>query len=139
MLSEDFVLDFFDQIRLISSALVFPIFDGSPKKESKNILICKGKEAYAEGEYNEEGLTVFKNSKANLLLAPSSNPSLKTWRQKLIDKNLLKKSGDHYVFTEDHLFPSPSAAAKIVLARSANGWVEWKDKNGKTLDEKIRK
>ena len=39
------------------------------------------------------------------------------------------------VFTRDHLFSSPSMAAMAVMGRSANGWVEWKAANGKTLDE----
>ena len=29
---------------------------------------------------------------------------------------------------------SPSAAAGAVLARRANGWTEWKDESGNTLD-----
>ncbi len=36
-------------------------------------------------------------------------------------------------------FSSPSTAASVVLGRSANGWTEWKDQYGKTLDEIIRK
>jgi hypothetical protein len=40
-----------------------------------------------------------------------------------------------YVFQQDHLFPSPSAAAALVLGESANGWVEWKDVNGVTLSD----
>jgi hypothetical protein len=39
------------------------------------------------------------------------------------------------VFTRDHLFASPSMAAVAVMGRSANGWLEWKSPQGKTLDE----
>jgi hypothetical protein len=39
------------------------------------------------------------------------------------------------VFTRDHLFTSPSMAAMAVMGRSANGWIEWKAADGKTLDE----
>jgi hypothetical protein len=42
-------------------------------------------------------------------------------------------------FTKDHVFPSPSQAAAIVLARTANGWTEWKYPDGRTLDEVKRK
>jgi hypothetical protein len=44
-----------------------------------------------------------------------------------------------YKFTSDHIFSSPSAAAAAVLACSANGWDEWKTKNGKTLNDLYRK
>jgi hypothetical protein len=39
------------------------------------------------------------------------------------------------VFTRDHLFASPSMASMALMVRSANGWVEWKAANGRTLDE----
>jgi hypothetical protein len=43
--------------------------------------------------------------------------------------------GGMLVFTRDHLFASPSMAAVALQGRSANGWVEWKAANGRTLDE----
>jgi Domain of unknown function (DUF4357) len=33
------------------------------------------------------------------------------------------------------VFSSPSAAATVVLGRSANGRIEWKDAQGRTLKE----
>lgn len=37
-------------------------------------------------------------------------------------------------FSRDHLFRSPSMAAVALLGRTANGWLEWKDGDGRTLD-----
>ena len=51
----------------------------------------------------------------------------------------MKREGEVLIFTEDYNFSSPSASAAVVLARSANGWTEWKDKHGKSMDEKLRK
>ena len=39
----------------------------------------------------------------------------------------------------DKTFSTPSAAADFCIGRAANGWLEWKDKDGKTLDELYRK
>jgi hypothetical protein len=56
-------------------------------------------------------------------------------------RNGLKESGvlieddGILLFTKDHIFSSPSASAAVVLARRANGWIEWKYKDGRTLDE----
>ena len=36
-------------------------------------------------------------------------------------------------------FSSPSSAGMFVLGGSINGWTEWKNKEGKTLDELLRK
>ena len=41
--------------------------------------------------------------------------------------------------TSDKTFTSPSTAADFCLGRSANGWMEWKDKDGNTLDAVYRK
>jgi hypothetical protein len=40
--------------------------------------------------------------------------------------------------TRDYLLSSPSMAAVALQARSANGWIEWKNPQGKTLDEAKR-
>jgi len=56
----------------------------------------------------------------------------------LEDGTLLKK-GEVLEFTSDQLFNAPSTAAAVVLARRANGWIEWKDKEGVTLDKLKRK
>jgi len=134
---EDFVLSFFDDLKLLIATLGFPIFEES-KKDKSNIFYCKGKDASATGEYNEDGFVVFKGSKSNLKESKTAGSWVVGMRKDLIEKNILKLEGDVYVFTEDYTFSSPSAAAVVVLARRANGWTEWKDKDGKTMDEKIR-
>ena len=151
--------DIFETIKLLVSTLGYPIFDrmrkltkkdalpsdtndnsagGISSKEVDNILICKGKDAYAQGEYSEEGLVVFVNSKCNAEEAPTIPRWASKMRKKLLDENTLIKEGNVFVFKYDYAFNSPSAAAAAVLGRSANGWIEWKYENGKTLDEEKR-
>jgi hypothetical protein len=45
---------------------------------------------------------------------------------------------DKLIMTSDKVFSSPSAAADFCLGRSSNGWAEWKDKDGNTLDSIYR-
>lgn len=135
---EDFVLSFFDDLKLLIGTLGFPIFEESQKDKS-NIFYCKGKDASATGEYNEDGFTVFKGSKSNLEESKGAGSWVIEMRNDLKQKNVLKQEGNVLVFTDDYTFSSPSASAAVVLARKANGWTEWKDKNGKTMDELIRK
>lgn len=135
---QDFVMSFFDDLKLLIATLGFPIFEESKKDQSKT-YICKGRDAYATGEYTEDGFLVFKNSKANLEESKTVGSSVSGMRKNLFEKGILKKEGPVLIFTEDYLFNSPSASAAAILARRANGWTEWKDKNGKTMDEKIRK
>ncbi|MFG0297460.1 MAG: DUF4357 domain-containing protein, partial [Maioricimonas sp. JB045] len=35
----------------------------------------------------------------------------------------------------DYLFKTPSGAASVVLGRTANGWIEWKTADGRTLHD----
>ena len=36
-------------------------------------------------------------------------------------------------FTQDYRFDSPSTAAGVILGRTANGRIEWKDSGGRPL------
>ena len=56
-------------------------------------------------------------------------------RQQLVNDGVMTPQNGLSVFTRDHLFSSPSTAAMALMGRSANGWVEWKSPQGKTLDE----
>jgi len=136
---ESDLLDNFDTIKLLVSTLGYPIFDEIRKPKKEDILICKGKDAYAEGEYSEDGLIVFKGSKCNLKESKTAGSWVIGMRKNLIDQDILKLDNNGYIFESDHIFNSPSAAAATVLARRANGWIEWKYKNGKTLDDVKRK
>lgn len=133
------LLDNFETIKILVSTLGFPIFDDLKTPDKKDILICKGKDAHAEGEYTEDGLLVFKGSTCNIKESKTAGSWVVGMRQRLIKDSILKQEGNIYRFQSEHIFNSPSAAAATVLARSANGWIEWKYKNGKTLNEVKRR
>ena len=137
---EDFVLSFYDDLKVLLTTLGYPIFEES-KKEKKNIFICKGKGAYAEGEYTEDGMLVFKGSKCNVDETPSIGNSAQSLRTQLLNNEILtRESIDDvvYILNEDYLFSSPSSASDVVLGRSSNGWTQWKTIEGETLDERYR-
>jgi hypothetical protein len=134
------LLDNFETIKVLLSTLGFPILEGirNPEKETKEILYCKGKDAIAEGELTDNGFVVFKGSKANLAETKTAGNWVVGMRKKLKDDNILSQENDIYVFKEDFIFGSPSSAAAAVLGRRANGWTEWKNNDGKTIDEIYR-
>lgn len=39
-----------------------------------------------------------------------------------------------YVLKKDYTFASPSTASSVVLGSSSNGWTDWKDKQGRSLN-----
>jgi len=94
----------------------------------------------AYGEYVDDGFLVFAGGIANKNFSNSAAGSVEAARDRLVESGtMVPADEDTYRFSKDHLFSSPSQAAAIVLARSANGWTEWKYPDGRTLDEVKRK
>lgn len=51
---------------------------------------------------------------------------------------LIAVNDTSYKLTENHLFKTPSGASALVSGRSTNGWIEWKNAAGQTLDSIYR-
>lgn len=63
-------------------------------------------------------------------------------REHYINVGLLKDRVDHYVFTKDYEFSSPSAAGTAVRGGATNGLIAWRNKSDvrlKMLDEGVSK
>ncbi len=116
----------------------YPIFDPVAKAgntSAEEIFLCTGSGANGRGIYTQEGFVVFKDSRARIENVPSmAGTAMETFRKKLFDSGVLSIDGETAVMTKDHLFQSPSYAAIALMGRNANGWTEWKTKDGKTLD-----
>lgn len=99
----------------------------------------KGPEASAKGIYTSDGFVVYADSYCRKEVVPSAQGSFVTnKRDQLLASGILKDNGSNFVFTEDTPFNSPSGAAMVVLGRTANGWMEWKNASGVPIDQ-IRK
>lgn len=101
-------------------------------------LFCNGKGLKAEGYESNQGFIVKADSQASSEMTPSMQEQMRgivDLRQDLIANGVLEQVGSHFVFKQNYSFSSPSTAAAIVLGRSANGRVEWKDVSGRTLKE----
>jgi hypothetical protein len=68
-------------------------------------------------------------------VASIQGTSNERFRNQLITEGIMAAQDNMLVFARDHLFASPSMAAIALMGRSANGWLEWKNPQGKTLDE----
>jgi hypothetical protein len=103
----------------------------------KHILYCEIKGLLATGHLSPTGFLVLKGSQAVLKERASAHqwPYTIAERRKMIDDGTLIQEGDHYQFTRNSEFSSPSAAATVIHGGSANGLLAWKTKDGKTLKE----
>lgn len=135
------LLDSFETIKILLSTLGFPVFDSIAKKanEKSQTFQLSAKNINAEGDLIDDGFVVFKGSEAKTKITPSCPEYLITLQKQLLANNILTQKGDHLIFTENYVFNSPSTAGGVIFGRSTNGWMAWKNKAGKTLDELKRK
>ena len=125
--------EYIDYAKIIIGVLGYKIFkplnesEENDDNEKKEIFYLKTKEADARCKRTTEGFVVLKGSKINTENKTSLNEKQREQREKAdLENNILKT---------DKWFPSPSSAAVFVLGYAANGWIEWKNKEGKTLKE----
>jgi hypothetical protein len=130
-----------ETIRVLLATLGHPLFESLTRTASKphqdeKLYYCRGSDADGRGLYTEEGFVVLKGSTGRYDAAPSFRQhNYFHHRQRLIDQGVMSVQGDRVLFERDYLSKSPSFAAVCLLARAANGWGEWKDSTGRTLDE----
>jgi Domain of unknown function (DUF4357) len=117
-------------------------FEQAPKapaaEDGPVLLTCKGKGVEAYGYEGNQGFMVCKGSQAAVDSAPSMAQHVRGMfdlRQDLISNGVLVLQSGQFAFSQDYIFSSPSTAAAVVLGRSANGRVEWKAADGRTLKE----
>ena len=113
--------------------------DKATNDMEKITFVLKGKVTSGKGRLlSNEKFEILKGTSI-VLEVKSDNPSTfrrnKNLIEDLIRKNLIEKFEDRYVFKENYIATSPSAAAILVLGRSANGWTEWKTYEGKLLSD----
>jgi len=116
------------------SLLGLAVFSAAPVFERPGTeLLLKAKGVEARGIETPQGFLVRACSRAVTGEVASIHAYISAARSGLVENGVLRRDGEDYVFTQDYPFASPSTAAGVVLGRSANGRVEWKAKDGRTL------
>jgi Domain of unknown function (DUF4357) len=136
---ESEILDSFGTIKTLLSTLGYPLFDPLIQKKpdsQQNLYYCTGPNANGVGEYGEDGFVVHAGSMVRKKrIGPTTERFNGICNQLVQDEVLREKNDDELEFIQNYQFNSPSASATLILGRSANGWTEWKRKDGKTLDQ----
>lgn len=131
--------EFLEHIKLLVNALGFKIFEELRKDQSieeqlkSTFYINAARGANARGQMTNEGFVVLKDSEIATSLTNSFPKNWKSLRESLIHDQIIANINGKLVFNKDYLFTSPSAAAAIVMGRSANGLTEWKLSDGRIL------
>lgn len=126
---------------LAEMLLCFPVLGlnvfsaAAPVPKGARLLQISAKGVKAQGMETPDGFVVKQGSGAVKGEVPSCHAYLIELRAALVSNGVLKLVGSSYEFTQDYVFASPSTAAGVVQGRSANGRVDWKTKDGRTLKE----
>jgi len=118
---------------LISSVVKRPDNEISQPKQEKILLKINSNKINAKMYINDQGFIVEKGSQAKKTLSKSCTITYRKLRQKLLETQILKDSGEYYEFVEDTIFSSASAASNMILGRNSNGYTEWVSENGTPL------
>ena len=133
---QDSMDEFFEYVKFLAAFSGCNIFEISQQK-AEHLFYTKGSRGCdAKGFYNSNGFAVLRGS----VIASSVVPSFK-WKEKrdILIKEYVSLENGKFILNSDMTFPSPSTAAVFVLGRPSNGWTDWKDKDGNTLDSIYRR
>ena len=127
--------EFFEDIKFLASFIGCGIFEISQPKE-EHLFYTKGRGCDAKGFYNSSGFTVLKGS----MIVNNCTQSFQ-WKEKRgkMLKEYATCNNGIWTMLSNKTFASPSTAAMFCLGRAVNGWTEWKDKKGNSLDSVYRK
>jgi len=125
---------FLDEMLLCLPLLGVNVFNKPDKVVSpRQLLKMSGKDSTASGYESPEGFVVLSGSKARIEEVASTHKYVIAQRRSLVERGIFVADGIHYRLTQDYTFNSPSQAAAVMMGRNANGRIEWRDADGRTL------
>jgi hypothetical protein len=131
--------EFIEYIKILINTMGFKVFEPLIKAESitqepEEFFYVKGaRGADGRGKRTSDGFVVFSGSKVAIDTVPSFPKGFNALRDELIDNEIIVSKGEELVLASNYLFSSPSAAAAVIMGRSVNGLIEWKNAKGKEL------
>jgi hypothetical protein len=127
---------FLEEMLLIYPLLGLTAFEVPRTRErSDTMLYLKRKGIVARGYDKDEGFVVLAGSKSvgDKEITSSASDSLVNLRKSLVERGVLVADVDHFKFTQNYTFNSPSQAASVVIGGMSNGLLEWHDDKSRTL------
>ena len=107
-------------------------------QSNQNIFTTSRRGIVGMGTYSGEAFDLLPGSEIDMT-KPSLTQSYNAKRQECLGNGTIAKKDDgKFYLTKVLTFKTPSGASDFVLGGSTNGWMEWKDRDGKTLDQLFR-
>lgn len=128
----------YEEIKFIMATQGYKMEHSQSTLNEANILHTTRNGIHALGVYDGDQFEVLEGSQIDMSRKCHSE-KVEKQRQTAVQNGNIVKDGDQYILNMSISFTSPSTAAMFALGGSTNGWIEWKSKDGKTLDELFRR
>ena len=128
----------YEEIQFIMATQGYKMDNSKVTLNEANTLHTTRNSINAFGVYDGEKFEVLEGSEIDIARKCIS-PALEKQRKNALDNGNIVCANGKYILNVSISFTSPSSASTFVLGGSTNGWTEWKNKEGKTLDELYRK
>jgi predicted GIY-YIG superfamily endonuclease len=131
--------EIFNVAKTLLGTLGHPVFKSLTKSKVKqtDYFYCSRNGVEGRGVMTDEGFVMLKGSIGNLDIPEIYQGKIQS-RDKLINSGVLVVHDDQIEFVKDYLFKTPSGASNMLIGMASNGWKEWKNKAGLTLDDVYR-
>ena len=130
--------EIYEEIQFIMATQGYKMDNSKVTLNEANTLHTTRNSINAFGVYDGEKFEVLEGSEIDIARKCIS-PALEKQRKNALDNGNIVCANGKYILNVSISFTSPSSASTFVLGGSTNGWTEWKNKEGKTLDEIYRK
>ncbi|MNY08366.1 hypothetical protein D3C86_1412160 [compost metagenome] len=128
-----------DDTGLILTSLGYDILSGPEKTE--DTWYCTVKKTDARAQFRGDKFVILEGSSIDKTSAPNWG---ERWPKALAEREEVfarygKDEGNIVRLVENVAFKSPNQAGGFATGHNVNAWVTWKDEQGRTMDEVMRK
>lgn len=132
-----------EDIALIIESIGFSLLS-TKKDEETAVWYCKTRKTDARAEFRGDKMVLLAGSRIDGTERPSypaRYPGASAERKKTLATKGIPADDDKdvYILTENIAFKSPNQAGKFCVGGHMNAWTTWKNADGKTMDEVMRK
>lgn len=128
----------YDEIQFIMGTQGYKMDDSKTSLDEADVLHTTRNGIEAFGIYDGEKFEVLESSQVNIDKKVNLEKYNKQ-RTELLENGSITQIDGKYILNAILTFNTPSGASNFILGGSTNGWTEWKNKDGKTLDELYRR
>lgn len=120
-----------------SYGILYPIMERILQNQADGEFICASisKNVDTKAIFDGGKMTILVGSKVTKNVANSYD---KTEEREQILSEKAHEENNYFEITQNIEFNSPSAASSFCLGNSSNGWENWKNKAGKTMNDILR-